>query len=86
MLEKITPIFNTKNGRIPNINDNILVNPMTNQQLSKYYIRVIFDLFLDTNDISSINLAGLKPSNISFLPIPGMNAALPINPNETFDI
>jgi hypothetical protein len=30
--------------------------------------------------MSSINLPGLIPSNISFLPLPGMNAALTINP------
>lgn len=41
---------------------------------------------LDTNDINSINLAGLNPSNIHFLPLPGLNAAIPINPSSQINV
>jgi hypothetical protein len=32
--------------------------------------------------LSSINIPGIQPANISYLPIPGQDLAIPINPDE----
>ena len=37
---------------------------------------------LNANELSSINIPGIQPANISYLPIPGQDLAIPINPDE----
>ena len=37
---------------------------------------------INTNDWSSLNLEGLAASSIYYMPIPGMDATMSINPND----
>ena len=65
-LTEVNPLFSMD---MPNMQNDTIKNPFNNS-------------VVNTSDISSLNIPGIQPSNISYLPLPGLNAAIPINPSD----
>ena len=66
-LSRLNDIF-AREEAMPNLRTDTLKNPYNNTVMNTY-------------DWNSWTIAGLEASKIKYVPIPGMNATLPINPS-----
>ena len=68
-LKKINDVF-AHEENIPNLRQDVLKNPYNNT-------------VINTHDWTNWTIAGLEAPSIYYMPIPGMNATMPINQNDS---
>ena len=68
-LKKINDVFAHEENIPHNFRQDGLVNPLNKTVINTY-------------DWSNWNIDGIEASSIYYMPIPGMNATMPINPND----
>ena len=71
-LKEINDLF-SRQENMPNMRQDTIKNPYDNT-------------VSNTNDWSSMGMKGLKDSSVYYMTIPGMNATVPINPNDNMNI
>ena len=71
-LHTMNKLFLQQENKLPNFNQSTIKNPFNNT-------------ILNSNELSSVNIPGILPTKISYLPIPGQDIAISINPDPEYN-